>query len=155
MRRKNQEITDKKAIEEILIKSKICRLGLIDGNVPYIVPLNYGYRDNALYFHSAPHGKKIQLIKANNRVCFEVEHGVRIIRNNTPCRWETRYRSLIGYGTMEIITNSEQKKEALDTIMYRHGKKGKNIYMEPNVGKVMILKLKIDEVHGKQSKRWN
>ncbi|MBN1396480.1 MAG: pyridoxamine 5'-phosphate oxidase family protein [Bacteroidetes bacterium] len=152
MRRKEQEITDKKTIEEILSSSLICRLGLADEGVPYIVPVNYGYYKNALYIHSAPEGRKIDLIKKNNKACFEIEDIAEIIRNDVPCSWSTKYRSLIGYGKIEIIRDVERKKQGLDIIMTQHGKKENNIYKENQIEKMVILKLNIESVTGKQSK---
>ena len=154
MRRKEQEITDKKVIEEILSKSEICRIGMIDEGVPYIVPLNYGYFDNAIYIHSASDGKKIDILKANNKVCFEIEYATEVIKKDLSCDWAMKYRSLIGYGTIEIITDFEQKKRGLDIIMAQHGKTDNNGYMEKQVEKIVILKLTIDRVTGKQSKNW-
>jgi nitroimidazol reductase NimA-like FMN-containing flavoprotein (pyridoxamine 5'-phosphate oxidase superfamily) len=155
MRRKNQEIIDRNVIEEILQKSLICRIGTISDGVPYIVPLNYGYDNNAIYIHSASEGKKMDILRANNKVCFEIEDTTEIIRKDLPCDWATKYRSLIGYGTVEIITDSEQKKRGLDIIMAQHGKTVNNVYKEEQVENLVILKLIIERVTGKQSKNWN
>jgi nitroimidazol reductase NimA-like FMN-containing flavoprotein (pyridoxamine 5'-phosphate oxidase superfamily) len=74
MRRKEREIREIKDLLDIIEKCKNCRLGLCDDNQPYIVPLNYGYayRDSVLtlYFHSAKEGKKMDIIKRNNKACF-------------------------------------------------------------------------------------
>ena len=70
MRRKDKEITDTAIIEEILSKATVCRLGLCEENQPYVVPLCFGYEDNALYFHCANHGKKLVILRKNNNVCF-------------------------------------------------------------------------------------
>ncbi len=79
MRKANQEITDPEIIEEILGGAEICRIAMADGDVPYLLPFNYGYRDRCIYIHSAPSGKKIDLLKKNGSVCFEVEQMARII----------------------------------------------------------------------------
>ena len=71
MRRKDKEIKDKEVIESIIKRATVCRIALSENNVPYIVPLSFGYKDNCLYFHSAPEGRKIDIIKQNNNVCFE------------------------------------------------------------------------------------
>jgi nitroimidazol reductase NimA-like FMN-containing flavoprotein (pyridoxamine 5'-phosphate oxidase superfamily) len=155
MRRINQEIIDRNVIEEILSKSLICRIGMICDDVPYIVPLNYGYTTNAIYIHSASEGKKIDIIKTNNKVCFEIEDTTEIIKKDLSCEWATKYRSLIGYGTVEIITDFEQKKRGLDIIMAQHGKTVNNGYKENQVEKIVILKLTIERVTGKQSGNWN
>ena len=65
MRRKEKEIKDKKEIEQIFKEAHVCRLGMVDGKIPYIVPMNFGYRDNILYFHSALSGRKIDILKNN------------------------------------------------------------------------------------------
>ncbi len=73
MRRKEKEVKDVKLVESIIEKASVCRLGLSLNNMPYIVPLCFGYQDRCLYFHSAIEGKKISMIKSNNNVCFEVD----------------------------------------------------------------------------------
>ena len=154
MRRQDKEITDKKVIEVILNNADICRIALLDYDRPYIVPLNYGYADKCIYFHSAPSGKKIELIKNYNKVCFEIEYGAEIISTETPCKWTSKYRSLIGYGTVEIITDSGLKKKGLDIIMAHYGKITDNNYDEKSVEKLVILKLAINEISCKQSGKW-
>jgi hypothetical protein len=155
MRRKDKEITDRKIIEQLLAGSDICRIAMIDRDRPYMVPLNYGYADNALYFHSASTGKKIELLKQNGRVCFEIENHNEIIRDEIPCEWTSRYRSLIGYGTIEFITGHEEKKKGLDVIMSHYGKTGKNDYKDNHIQNIIILKLNIEEISGKQSGNWD
>jgi nitroimidazol reductase NimA-like FMN-containing flavoprotein (pyridoxamine 5'-phosphate oxidase superfamily) len=59
MRRTDEEITNRREIDTILSKATVCRIGLVDNNVAYIVPLNFGYKNNCLYFHSAPIEKKL------------------------------------------------------------------------------------------------
>jgi nitroimidazol reductase NimA-like FMN-containing flavoprotein (pyridoxamine 5'-phosphate oxidase superfamily) len=85
---------------------------MIDNDIPYIVPLNYGYFENAIYFHSAPLGRKIDILKRNNKVCFEIEYASELIKRELACDWGTKYRSLIAYGTIEIISDFEKKKLA-------------------------------------------
>ena len=155
MRRKDKEIKDKEIIKQLLSGSDICRIAMIDGDRPYIVPLNYGYEGSALYFHSAISGKKIDILKQNNRVCFEIEYHSEIIRDEIPCEWTAKYRSLIGYGTIEFINGHEEKKKSLDVIMTHYGKKGTNTYKDNNIENIIILKLNIEEISGKQSGNWD
>ena len=155
MRKKNQEIKDKKIINEILTKSEICRVAMIDNGKPYIVPLNYGYKDNCIYIHSASKGKKIDLLRKNNKVCFEIEQTAELVKHDKPCKWATKYRSLIGYADAEIITDFEQKKKALDIIMSHYGENSDPDYEEKQVESMVIIKLKITQLTGKQSSNWN
>lgn len=153
MRRKEREITDKKIIEEILQKSSVCRIALNNDEFPYIVPLNHGYADNALYFHSATQGKKINLIRKDNKVSFEVELAGEIITGKEACQWTTKYRSVTGQGKIKIITDIEGKKEGLDVIMGHHGGQTKN-YQAKHLENLLILKLDITKISGKQAGSW-
>jgi uncharacterized protein len=155
MRRTEKEIVEKNIIEEILAKSEICRIAMIDNNEPYLVPLNYGYCDNNIYFHSALNGRKIEILKRNNKVCFEVEYHSEIIKDQIPCKWSTKYRSVIGYGKIEIITDVKEKRRGLDIIMSKYGMSGALEYNEGSLQRMVILKLSIEQVSGKQSGTWN
>ena len=86
MRRKEQEITDKEEMEAIIRKSLVCRLAMADEGTPYIVPLCFGYQDNTLYFHSARKGKKLDILKKNNRVSFEFDTDTEIQKDKEACK---------------------------------------------------------------------
>ena len=150
MRRKEKQIEDQETLNEILSQAVICRVALFDEEYPYIVPMNYGYADGALYFHSATEGKKLDLIRKNNKASFEIEKSHEIIKHEVSCKWSTRFCSIIGRGTFEIISDFEEKKKGLDIIMQQHGK-AENEYNDKLVDRVMILKLSIVEMTGKQS----
>jgi hypothetical protein len=154
MRRKEQEVTDKSIIDKILTGSEICRVAINDEEYPYIVPMNYGYSDNALYFHSAAAGEKIDLIKKNNKVCFEIEYAAGVIRNEEPCKWATRYLSIIGSGEIEIINDASEKKRGLDIIMNHYGNIAQNEYNDGQVNNLVILKLTINKLTAKRSGNW-
>lgn len=150
MRKSERKIEDPTIIQKILTDSVICRVAMFDNEYPYIVPLNYGYKDNALYIHCAQEGKKIDLIKRNNKVCFEIEDSYKIVESEVSCEWTTKYRSLIGTGEVEILTDFDEKKKGLDIIMNQHGKM-ENAYSDKLVDRVFILKLNINSISGKQS----
>ena len=77
MRRKDREITGRENIEPILKACKTCRVAMIADGAPYVVPLNFGYTWDesglTLYFHSGLKGKKIDALRADPRVCFEMD----------------------------------------------------------------------------------
>jgi nitroimidazol reductase NimA-like FMN-containing flavoprotein (pyridoxamine 5'-phosphate oxidase superfamily) len=155
MRKANQEITDKAVLEEILTRSKICRLAMIDNGLPYILPFNYGFYNNCIYIHSAPAGKKIDLLRENPLVCFEVEQQADIIEGEVACKWSTLYRSVVGYGNVEIVTDLEEKKRGLEIIMAQHGAPEKIEFDRKELEFIVILKLSITTMTGKQSGNWN
>ena len=106
-----------KEIDAILREALVCRLGLCEGGRPYVVPLCFGYEDNALYFHCSKKGKNIDIIKANNNACFEVEVDCELVEAEKACKWDIKYKSVIGFGTAELIEDVELKHKGLDVIM--------------------------------------
>lgn len=150
MRRKDKEILDQNTIQEILLKSEICRISLNDIDYSYILPLNYGYQDNSLYFHCAKLGKKVDLIRKNNKASFLIEQYYEIAKDDISCKWTTKYRSIIGCGTIEIINEIEQKRNGLDVIMKHYGKFD-NEYSNKQLENVLVLRLNIEKLKAKQS----
>jgi nitroimidazol reductase NimA-like FMN-containing flavoprotein (pyridoxamine 5'-phosphate oxidase superfamily) len=155
MRKAKQEITDPDVLEEIVSGAMICRLAMVDNGLPYLLPFNYGYRDGCIYIHSAPEGKKIDLILKNPLVCFEIEDTVRIIRDEKACKWATLYRSVIGYGRVDIISDTENKKDGLGVLMAQHGAPHLSEFTDKEVSNMVILKLSIESMTGKQSSNWD
>ena len=150
MRRSEKKIQDMAQVEEIIDQARVCRLGLVDNGVPYVVPLNFGYRDGALYFHSAREGRKIDILRTSPDVCFEMDVDLGIKEGETACKWGARYRSVIGYGTVTFLEDVDEKVQALDIIM-EHYSDAKHVYLESTVSHTLVFKVSIDAVEGKQS----
>jgi nitroimidazol reductase NimA-like FMN-containing flavoprotein (pyridoxamine 5'-phosphate oxidase superfamily) len=138
-------------IESIILKAKVCRLGLVDGNRPYVVPMSFGYHENTLYFHTGKKGRKMEILKRNNRVCFEMEVDLEIVPADNPCKWNMRYRSVVGYGRAVILVDPAEKIKALDVIVKHYGGL-LTAYDEKRVKGLAIIKVAIDGMKGKQSK---
>ena len=98
MRRKDEEISDKSGVDAIIKKARVCKLGMVNGNTPYIVPLCFGYQDNSLYFHSALKGKKIDCLQNNSNICFEFDLIAEPKEAEEPCAWGMNYQSVVGFG---------------------------------------------------------
>jgi len=150
MRKKEKEIKDFAAIEEILRRATVCRLGLCEGNQPYVVPVCYGYEENALYIHCGPEGQKLEMLRKNNNVCFEVDIDNKLIKTERPCRWGFNYKSVIGFGKAVLIEDSESKRKALDIIL-RQFLADSFDYPEETIHKTTIIKIEIESMTGKQS----
>ena len=151
MRKKEKEIKDKRVIESIIKRSTVCRIGLSGDNVPYVVPLNFGYKDNTLYFHSAKEGRKIDMIRKNKNVCFEIDIDTELLEGESPCKWSTKYYSIIGFGEAFLVEDLEEKREALDIIMEHYSGKSSFEYPEKPMDTVAIIKVKIESMTGKKS----
>ena len=148
MRRKDQEITDKNVLIEILTKAKFMRIALSDGDNPYVVPVTFGYKDNTIYFHSSPKGMKIDVLKKNNKVCFEVEVDTEIFSADTPCGYGVRYRSVIGFGHAHILDDEQEKIKGLDILM-GHYTEGPFTYEPKNVKRICVIRIDIESMTGK------
>ncbi len=150
MRRKDKEIKDAKEIESIISRSDICRIALSENNSPYIVPMCFGYRNNCLYFHSASDGKKIDIIKKKNRVCFEFDFYGGLIRSKNPCDWDMKYRSVVGSGRAVFIEDPVEKITALN-IITEHYLSDVHEYQKNSVDNLTIIKVEIESITGKKS----
>jgi len=150
MRREKQEIHYQAELEEIFREAIVCRLAIADGDAPYIVPLNFGYQDNTLYFHSAAEGRKLDLLRKHPQVCFEVESGVEIVRGETACDWGVSFRSIIGFGRAELVEGADEKRRALDIIM-SHYSDGKFEYPDSNLNRTTVIRVGITSMTGKRS----
>lgn len=151
MRRKEKQVTDEKIILSVLEKAEVCRLGMCRGNVPYIVPMNFGIEDNNLYFHCAREGKKLDIIRENNKVCFEMETDVQLLESEIPCRWGAKYTSIIGFGKAEILETEEEKTNGLNIIMKKYSKAGEFTYAPGEFSKLEVIRVTIEEMTCKKS----
>lgn len=121
MRRKDREISDIEQTLHIMSTIKVCRLGLFDGSNPYIVPLNYGFtyesQQITLYFHSALTGKKIDILKTNPQVCFEVDGDHQLIQGTEADDVSFDFVSIMGTGCIEFIDDQAQKINAMKILL--------------------------------------
>ncbi len=151
MRRSEKAVTEATELDDIIRSGQICHLAMAAEPAPYIVPLNYGYQTGTLYFHSAGEGRKIDLLRQNQRVGFEISLDLGIVEGKHACSWGAKYRSVIGHGRIEFIDELEQKQQALDLIMAQYSD-GNFTYTEKSLQGTTIFKLIIDELSGKQSR---
>ncbi len=150
MRKKEKEITGHGAIEDIIRRSLVCRLGLSENNRPYIVPLCFGYKDHALYFHCAPEGRKIDILRKNSQVCFEFDIDQELVRSDQACKFDMKYRSVIGFGRASWVEDSQSKRQALEAIM-DHYAPGSYVFPEESMKKIGIIKVEIESLSGKKA----
>jgi nitroimidazol reductase NimA-like FMN-containing flavoprotein (pyridoxamine 5'-phosphate oxidase superfamily) len=151
LRKKEKEIKDSGMIDKILQQASLIRIAMIDDSEPYIVVMNFGYWQGRIYLHSALEGRKISILKKNNRVAFQTDLGVEIVSGRTPCNWDVKYLSAVGSGRAYFLESIAEKTEALDIIMTKYSGIEKNQYPAANLNKTCIIRIDIDEISGKQS----
>ena len=150
MRRKDREITDKDVLKVVMNEAEVCRLGLCDGNEPYVVPLNFGVDGETIYIHSAKEGRKLDIIRKNNIVCFETETRAEIIPGDIPCNWSANFCSIIGKGKAYILEETEEKQKGLDAIMRKYSGEKHFTYDDKMLQQVAVIKIELEELIGKR-----
>ena len=135
-------IEDRTIIESIIRQATVCRIGLSDGGQPYVVPVCFGYEDGALYFHSSPQGKKMDVLRQNSAVCVEFDVDQELVEADSACKWGIKYRSVIGFGKARIVEDLEDKRRALDIIMAHYGGQPDD-YAEATLKKTAIVRVEI------------
>ncbi len=150
--RPDREITQKDEIEAILKNGKFCSIALCNENKPYIVTLSYGYTQekNALYFHCARQGLKLDFISKNPEVCATIiEDGGYVMKE---CAHN--YKTVVFWGTLQVVSNEEEKNLGM-RVLLKHLEK-ENTVVEEKIQKAIrqftnmeILRLDIQEIHAK------
>jgi nitroimidazol reductase NimA-like FMN-containing flavoprotein (pyridoxamine 5'-phosphate oxidase superfamily) len=115
------------------------------------VPVSYGYADGKVYIHGAAEGQKLDMLRHNPRICFEVEIEATVKRpSDDPCQWSMRYRSVIAFGLARLIEDDDEKRRALDVIVRHYGGEPK-IYTTGTLARISVIELSLEEIHGKNN----
>jgi uncharacterized protein len=157
MRLNDRKISEIKLIEEIIRKADVCRVAFADNNIPYIVTMNFGYcggEHPCLYFHGTTKGRKLDIIKINNYVCFEMDTDHGIYEGEKACEWGMRYRSVVGFGRISVLKDSDSRIIGMNCIMEHYSGRKDFSYDEKIFEMTTMLKLEIQEMTGK-SKGFN
>ena len=121
MTKRERQIFDLDEIRNILDTAKVLHLGLAVDNMPYVVPMNYGYcmEDGKLtiYLHSAVRGKKLDMLQKNPNVFFELDCDRVPFEGKVPCQYGLAYCSVMGKGRATIVEDVEEKKAAMSVLM--------------------------------------
>ena len=150
MRRREREIRDERQMRDILERGLVCRLGLSDGRYPYVVADELRHPRRAAVPPQRGEGKKIDLIRRNNRVCFEVDVNAQVAPGETPCRWSMKYRSVIGFGTARILDDLEEKRAGLGAVMAHYGGP-EGPFDGKSLERTCVIEIVIERMTGKQS----
>ncbi len=150
MRRKDKEIKDRAAINSIIARADVCRLALSHDNSPYLVPLCFGYDGTSLYFHSAKAGRKIDILRQNPEVCFEMAVDCEPVKGPQSCDWTMRFMSVIGFGRVSFIDDNEEKKKALSAICAQYSDSPLTGDTK-KIEKTLVFRVDITDMSGKKS----
>lgn len=154
MRRTDREVTDWHETLSVIEACDCCRLGLADGDFPYIVPLNFGFEETAgklsLYFHGALEGRKISLIAANGKASFELDRKHELVEGETACKYSYKYESVMGVGDIRLLETREEKLLGLQKIMQHYSGKQAWDFDEGALARVHVIRLDVKELSCKR-----
>ena len=152
MTKRERQITDLSQIQDILDRGKVLHLGLCADNMPYVVPMNYGYTMEGekltVYLHSAVRGKKLDLLRANPNVFFSIDCDHIPFTGKLPCQYGLAYSSIMGRGTAQLVEDVEEKKNAMSILMKTQT--GKDFSFEDRlVSIVAVIRIDVAEYTAK------
>ena len=150
--KREREVTDPATILEILDKSKVVNVAMIDGDEPYLVPLNYGYTMEdgklTLYVHGATTGRKLDVLRANPKVFIELDCDRMPFDGKVPCQYGMIYSSVMGKGKAVILEDPQEKMAALTILMKTQT--GKDFeFNERLVSIVSVIRIDVEEYTAK------
>jgi nitroimidazol reductase NimA-like FMN-containing flavoprotein (pyridoxamine 5'-phosphate oxidase superfamily) len=155
MRRRDKEITDEAEVRGILNEAKHVTVAMSLGDAPYLATLSHGYDEdrNCVYFHCAPEGKKVEILRANPRVWGQalVDNGYQ----QGSC--DHLYRTTQFHGRVTFVDDQEEKEHAL-RVMIRHldddpEKISAEQITPHSTGRILIGRIDIDHMSGKKADR--
>ena len=152
MTKRERQVTDEKQIMAILDAGKVLHLGLAVNDEPYVVPMNYGYTHEngklVVYLHSAVRGKKLDIMRANPKVFFEIDCNRMPFEGKLPCQYGMVYSSVMGKGIATIVEDVEEKIKAMTILMKTQT--GKDFtFNEKLVSIVAVIRIDVEEYTAK------
>jgi uncharacterized protein len=154
MRRADREVGDRDELRAMIAKADACRLAFAVGDQPYIVTMNFGCDWPGdlpvLYFHCAREGRKLEMMRLNPRVCFELDCEHELITGASACDWGMRYASVVGYGILGEVGDEAERRAGLDLVMRHYGWGGEGGYRPGPMRAAAVLRLDVSELSGKR-----
>lgn len=148
---KNRPITTRAEQESIISRCQICNIAMAEADgKPYVIPMNFGFDGEFVYFHGSATGKKVDVLKANPEVCisFSTDHELRYVNEEVACSWSMKYRSVLVYGQAEFVTDPEEKIKILNIVMAHYAAREFE-FNAPAVREVMVFRVKIEKMEGR------
>lgn len=154
MRRSDREVIGLENLLGILERCEILRLGLCADNQPYIVPMNFAYETVGeklfIYLHCASSGRKIEMMRHNDNVCFEADCSYKTVEGDIACKWSAEFESIMGEGKASILLAEQDKTHGLDLLMKRYGFEGKPAYTAKDLSVVTVVRIEVSSLTGKR-----
>jgi len=152
------EIKSKEKIIEFLSVESTGRIASIDTNgFPQIIPMNFVFINDVIYMHSHVRGEKLENIKRDSKVGFEVDRSLEFLPSyffdpTNASLADTLYISVVMKGTCVIVEDEEEKVLALNGLMKKYQPEGGYEPMNPEMevlNEVAVIKIIPNTMRGK------
>lgn len=163
MRLSKREVTDADGLRDILEACRTVRVGAVDEEGMFIVPMSYGYEWEdgdagspriTLWMHSATRGRKAEAFGAGGEdgveVAFEMDRDDGVIEGDYACRYSLAYRSIMGTGTIRPVLNGEDKVYGLDLIMQHMAPDAPRAFGPGVLDRTQVWSLEVRSLTGKR-----
>ena len=123
-----------------------------DDGYPYAVPISYVYRGGKLYFHCARSGHKLDAIARCPKASFCVVDQDQVV----PLEYTTRYRSVIAFRTIRVLTHDGEKGSAAAALALRYAPEdsaeARRAYIDQYWDGLCMLEMTVEHLTGKESR---
>lgn len=148
MRRKDRAMAESEAIS-LLKTVQVGTLATVsEERIPYLVPMSFVYTEGVIYLHCAVEGKKLDNIRSNNNICFNIVAAVELL----PAAFSTNYKSVTVFGTISEVEETDEKKHALIAIVKKYSPDFYEAglqYIDKAIEKTKVLKIEVSRITGK------
>ncbi len=152
MRNAKREIVDREELHRILDEAIVMRLGMLDGDRPYVVPVNFAREGEDIWFHAATAGHKLDCLRLASAVCVEVDRFTGLLTGPGACDdWSSTYESVIGFGTAEIVEDHDAKLRGLRALMRKYSGREDWDFRDASVKGTAVVRIHLTSLTGKRS----
>lgn len=153
MRKSDREVKDRSEILAIMEKCDALHLAMMDGDYPYVIPMNFGIEDTenglVIYFHGALAGKKLELIAKDPHAAFSMSRSHEFVAGKVDCAATFKYESVCGRGLLTMV-EGEEKMHALTVITTHYDPGKEHPFEERHARAVSVFKMNVEELTGKR-----
>lgn len=153
MRRSDRQVVDQTKIFSVIQKCDCCRLAIKNDPVPYLIPLNFGFLpegNGIFYFHSAKEGTKLDLLRKNPEVSFELDTSHAVKKGRFACEYSFYYQSVIGTAKVQFVEEPSEKEKALSLLMKQYSTEQNFSFSPASFARTVILKMTVESISCKE-----
>ncbi len=146
MEPRKRSIGDTGLVRDFISGAGTARLGLVSMGEPYVVPVNFVYREGSVFFHCACEGRKHEALSSGERVCVEFDE---TLGTDVPGA-DTWYRSVIAWGEPRFVEDIPGKKRVLEMLCLKYLGESRRITDSMAEG-TCVVEIPLDTVTGKEN----